>query len=252
LIPKIIHYCWLSGDPYSDKIAKCLESWGKYLPDYKIIKWDSKSFDMDRIQWTKEAFNEKKYAYVTDYLRFYILYNCGGIYLDADVEVLKSFNDLLINESFIGFEYTSVPEAAVIGAVKGCLWIKRCMDFYNTLSFYNKNGKQRMMAVPIYMRAIMERHYKMKIRDNGKIQKIDGMILYPYNYFSPKNYNTNVIDIDENTYCIHHFNNSWLKVPRQKYKKLLHNIISKIMGRGLFTEMYYQFHKFRVRELLSK
>lgn len=95
MIPKIIHYCWLSGDMYPDKIKKCINSWKKIMPDYEIMIWDLSRFDINSIVWTKQAYEKKKYAFASDYIRFYALYNYGGIYLDSDVEILRSFNDFL-------------------------------------------------------------------------------------------------------------------------------------------------------------
>ena len=92
MIPKRIHLCWLSGDPYPAKIGKCLASWKKHLPDYEVVLWDTKRFDLESSPWVKQAFEAKKYAFAADYIRFYALYNYGGIYLDSDVEVLRSFD----------------------------------------------------------------------------------------------------------------------------------------------------------------
>ena len=102
MIPKILHLCWLSGDAYPAKIAKCIDSWKRVLPDYDIILWDTKRFPLSQSQWVREAFEKKKYAFAADYIRFYALYTMGGIYLDSDVEVLKSFDDLLDLPYFMG------------------------------------------------------------------------------------------------------------------------------------------------------
>ena len=130
MIPKIIHLCWLSGDPYPPKIAKCLETWKKHLSDYEVILWDTNRFDLNSSIWVRQAFEKKKYAFAADYIRFYALYHFGGIYLDSDVEVLRSFNDLLDLPYFMGVEKAQTPEAAIIGAEKGCDWIKMCLDYY--------------------------------------------------------------------------------------------------------------------------
>ena len=108
MIPKIIHLCWLSGDPYPPKIAKCLETWKKHLADYEIILWDTNRFDLNSSIWVRQAFEKKKYAFAADFIRFYALYHFGGIYLDSDVEVLKSFDDLLDLPYFMGVEKAHV------------------------------------------------------------------------------------------------------------------------------------------------
>lgn len=118
MIPKIIHYCWMSGDSYPSNIQKCINSWHKYLPDYEIWLWDSNRFDIESSMWVKEAYEMKKYAFCADYIRLYALYNYGGIYLDSDVEVLKSYNELLDLPYFMGLESKGIIEAATIGAEK--------------------------------------------------------------------------------------------------------------------------------------
>lgn len=114
MIPKIIHLCWLSDNDYPPKIKRCLKSWQKYLPEYKIMLWDTKRFNLDESIWVKQAFTKKKYAFAADYIRFYALYNYGGIYLDSDVEVLKNFDDLLQFPYFMGTEKAGTIEAAIL------------------------------------------------------------------------------------------------------------------------------------------
>lgn len=116
MIPKRIHLCWLSGDPYPQKIQKCIDSWKVHLPDYEIMLWDLKRFDIAQVPWVEQAFRVKKYAFAADYIRLYALYNYGGIYLDSDVEVLKSFDPLLDLPYFVGAENAGTIEAAIIGA----------------------------------------------------------------------------------------------------------------------------------------
>ena len=119
MIPKIIHLCWMSGDPFPSDIQKCIDSWKRILPDYEIWLWDTKRFDLSTSVWVTEAYDKKKYAFCADYIRMYALFNYGGVYLDSDVEVLRSFNDLLTLPYFIGYESKQYFEAAVIGAEKG-------------------------------------------------------------------------------------------------------------------------------------
>ena len=136
MIPKKIHFCWLSGEEYPPLIKHCLDTWKRVLPDYEIILWDTNRFDINSVQWVKEAFEAKKYAFAADYIRVYALYTEGGIYLDSDVEMLKSFNPLLKYSSFIGFEAsTGSIEAAIMGAEAGSEWCKNAMDFYNDKHF---------------------------------------------------------------------------------------------------------------------
>jgi mannosyltransferase OCH1-like enzyme len=150
MIPKIIHLCWLSGDPYPKKIQFCIDSWKKYLPDYEIMLWDTNRFDVNSTLWTKQAFEAKKYAFVADYIRFYAVYNFGGIYLDSDVEVIRSFNKFLNLPYFVCSEAvpTSV-ELAAFGAEKGTAWVKDAMEYYEGRAFVQDNGERAMTPMPM-------------------------------------------------------------------------------------------------------
>ena len=166
MIPKIIHLCWLSGDAYPAKIARCIESWKKFLPDYDIMLWDTNRFDLSKSQWVRDAFENKKYAFAADYIRFYALYHYGGVYLDSDVEVLRSFNDLLDLPYFVGAEKAQTPEAAIIGAEKGCDWIKQCLDYYDGRPFVKDDGSLDIRKLPEIMVEEIEKLITEKV-DNG-------------------------------------------------------------------------------------
>ena len=155
-IPKIIHFCWLSDDPFPANIQECIDSWKRVLPDYEIIKWDRKRFDIESVPYVKEAYEAKKYAFCADYIRIYALYHYGGIYLDSDVMVYKSFEPFLNLHSFSSVEFHSYflyahisnkqerlvgIEAAVLGAEKGASWLKDVLEYYNGRHF-SLNSKE--------------------------------------------------------------------------------------------------------------
>jgi len=239
-IPKIIHLCWLSGDRYPEKIEKCISSWKKNLNGYEIILWDKNKFDLNSVKWVKESYENKMYAFASDYIRFYALYYFGGIYLDSDVEIIKSFDDLLNCRSFIGYEFTGVPEAAVIGAMPKQKWIKECLDFYKNKSFFDKNGKMNRVVLPMILKAIYEKFSGVKMFDNSTIQIWDDNYIYPYQYFSPRNTFSKKIELNHNTYAIHHFNASWLsKSPSLKQKKNIHVNLLKFFGRKNYLKLLY-------------
>lgn len=240
MVPKIIHYCWLSGDPFPEEIKKCIRSWEKNLDGYQIILWDKNKFDVNSIRWVKEAYESKKYAFAADYIRFYALYNYGGIYLDSDVEVLKPFDDLLDCDSFLGYEYTGIPEAAIVGAVPKCEWIKKCLDLYDGKSFFDQKGNMKMHVLPLTIKKIYENVSGIKMIESDKIQKWGNNYLYPYYYFSPKNTFTKNIESNEHTYTIHHFQASWLKKSRKlKLKKNTHLLLQNILGRKNYIKLLY-------------
>lgn len=229
MIPKIIHYCWISGDSFPEKIQKCFDSWKRVLPDYEIVVWDYKKAHAIGSKWVNEAIETKKYAFVADYIRFYALYHFGGIYLDSDVEVLKSFNDLLHLKYFVGKEKDSRGgiEAATIGAEKGLLWVKQCLDYYKNRSFIDKFGELQTIELPYIMRQNLSTKYQLKdcdTLDNWKWSE-QTINLFPADWFSPKSWSTLKIVITSNTYSIHHFSASW-KANTIEYQK---NLSQKIL-----------------------
>lgn len=146
MIPKIIHYCWLSNEPFPDDVQKCMDTWRKHLPDYEFKLWNFSCFDIESSQWVKEAFMYRKYAFAADYIRIFALYNYGGIYLDTDVEVLKSYNDLLELPYFIGLEKSKDEgevsiEAATMGFEKGHPLLKDILGYYDKRKFHIKGRK---------------------------------------------------------------------------------------------------------------
>lgn len=223
MIPKIVHLCWLSGDPYPPSIAKCLKSWEKYLPDYEVVLWDTKRFDLNSSIWVRQAFEKKKYAFAADYIRFYALYNYGGIYLDSDVEVLKDFDDFLDLPYFVGAEKAQTPEAAIIGAEKGCDWIKQCMDYYQNRFFVKEDGSFDIKKLPEIM---VEQIKKLKplrvlsLEDSLNIRKFDmqkEVLEFNDAFFSPKVFDSREVELTPYTYAIHHYQNSWFSPKAKVY-----------------------------------
>ncbi len=250
LIPKILHFCWLSGEPYPKEIQKCLNSWKEKLPEYTLMLWDTSKVDVNVCNWTKQAYEKKKYAFVSDYVRFYALYNYGGIYLDTDVEVIKSFDDLLNQEFFFSFEYTTIPEAAVIGAKKGLPWIKTCMDWYLKNDFFDKDGKERHIVAPLVLKYGFETTLKNTLFDTCEVQKLKGGTVYPFEYFSAWNYYTDKKIITENTYSVHQFFSSWLNINcKVKLKKRLHVLVIKLLGKKRYNKIKYKMRNTMWREI---
>ncbi len=227
MIPKQIHFCWLSDEPYPTKIRQCVKSWKKYLPDYEIIKWDLNRFDINSAPWVKQAFEAKKYAFAADYIRFYALYNYGGIYLDSDVEVLKSFDPLLKLPYFVGNETSGTIEAAIMGAEKGCDWIGICLDYYEGRNFLSEKGEMDIRKLPEIMNQVIN-IYKPIIQLSGKedFNRIsidgmnDGVYVFPKDFFSPKIFDSRKIVITRNTYAIHHYQNSWFSTKAYLYYRI--------------------------------
>lgn len=235
MIPKIIHLCWLSGDPYPSKIARCLKTWEKYLPDYEVMLWDTNRFDLNSSIWVRQAFEKKKYAFAADYIRFYALYHYGGIYLDSDVEVLKSFNDLLDLPYFIGAEKAQTPEAAAIGAEQGCDWIKQCLDYYNNRSFLKEDGSMDIRKLPEIMDLEIRKIKPLRIlslEESLEIRQLDmqkEVLVFNDVFFSPKVFDSREVEITPYTYVIHHYQNSWFS-PKAKVYYRSRAFIVKLFG----------------------
>lgn len=214
MIPKIIHFCWLSSDPYPEKIQRCIDSWKKFLPDYEFVHWNFDRFPRGKSLWVDQAFDTHKYAYAADYIRLYALYHFGGIYLDTDVEVLKSFDDLLQLPYFIGKEPSETGiEAAVLGFEKGNKLIKDMLDTYEGKPFIQPDGSLHVYPLPYRFRACIDAQYTYH-----PIESVDDFVyeedminIFPVDYFSPKDFNTLQISTTDRTYSIHHFAGSWMK-----------------------------------------
>lgn len=216
MIPKIIHLCWLSGDPYPEKIRYCIDSWKRFLPDYEIMLWDTNRFDVNSTLWTKQAFEAKKYAFAADYIRFYAVYKFGGIYLDSDVEVIKPFDDLLHLPYFVGNEaIPSSIELAAFGAEKGMQWVKDAMDYYTDRPFVKQSGELDNMPLPFVMMPLLgEKYVIVRIENLSEYNPDPSMLcILPTEWFNANpsfNGRGQSHAITENTYCIHHFAESWI------------------------------------------
>ncbi len=243
MIPKILHLCWLSGDEYPAEIKRYISTWKEKCPGYEIKVWSKDSFDILSVRWVKEAFEAKKYAFAADYIRFWALYNYGGIYLDSDVEILKSFDEFLCNKSFMCFEYLNFPEAAVIGAEPKLKWVKRCLDFYDNKSFFYSTGEMKTQVVPHLVKIVLEKELNVHLFDNGKIQEFNDIVLYPYWYFSPKNYFSGSIKIHKNTYAIHRFASAWGPAKKRTWTLKVHNFFICILGKKMHDKLFRKIKK---------
>ena len=240
MIPKKIHYCWLSGDEMPKNLKKCMQSWKKYLPDYELVLWDTNKFDINSVPWVKEAFENKKYAFAADYIRCYALYTEGGIYLDTDVEVLKSFDPLLNLPYFIGKENGNhdLWEAATMGSEPGNTIFLDMMKYYENRHFL-QNNQFDLKEMPIILKEMGEKRAKIKDIKNYKEFSDDDSLfqILPIDYFSPKSWGTGKISKTKNTFSIHHFESSWVPQDRRKLimrNRLIHRLIpSKKLIRGL-------------------
>lgn len=222
MIPKIIHYCWFGRNPLPPLALECIASWRKFLPDYEIMEWNEDNFDVNSIPYTAEAYKQKKYAFVSDYARFWILYKYGGIYFDTDVEVLRPMDEIISRGSFMGFEvdpdgenspgkYAPRYAFAVnlglgVGISKEHPFINKMLNIYNGLKFEGATMSPWLKTIVAYTtEALMEEGLK-----NVKgIQTVGDITVYPHEYFAPINVISGKTHITENTYTIHRYMGSW-------------------------------------------
>ena len=242
MIPKIIHYCWLGEDDYPQLVKNCIASWKKFLPDYEFMLWDKKRFDVNQIEWVKQAYEVKKFAFAADYIRFYALYNHGGIYLDADVQVLKTFNDLLHAQSFIGLDSGGSFEAATIGAEKGTEWLKVILDQYTGRTFINESGKYNITPLPILMQTCLEGKYG-SFETTAPVEALaQQLTVYPSSYFSPKDCYTKEVVLSDNSYSIHHYDGHWIEQnTKLVLKDLFHKNFIRLFGKTAHQNLVSSF-----------
>ena len=225
MIPKKIHYCWFGKNPLPEIAKKCIATWKKFCPDYEIIEWNEKNFDINSNAYVREAYENKKWAFVSDYVRLYALYNYGGIYMDTDVQVLKPLDFFLNEQAFSGFEaYDRVP-TGIMGAEKNHPFFRMLLDYYTDRRFVLNDGKfDYTTNVEVITRYCTERGLLL----NNTKQAVEGFTLYPFDYFCPKDYDTKEIRLTENSYTIHHFDGSWMP-KSQKIKEKIQKLIGKKM-----------------------
>lgn len=230
MIPKVIHYCWFGRKPLPKKARKCIESWKKHLPDYEIKEWNEDNFDVNCIPYTQEAYQAKRYAFVSDYARFYILYRYGGIYFDTDVEVLRSIDDIIVHGAFMGNEaivQKDIPICINPGLGMGCeannTVLESIIDYYSTMHFVDADGKQNLQTIVQYTTEIL---YKFGLKKQDSIQCVGGFRIYPKEYFNPYDCVLEKMVITNNTRTIHHFAGSW-RTPKERFM----SFVEKKLGR---------------------
>ena len=248
----MIHYCWFGKNPLPQLSIKCIESWKTYLPEYEIKEWNEDNFDINIISYTKQAYENRKYAFVSDYARFWILYQYGGVYFDTDVEIIKPMSDIIDKGAFMGCETDydiksnrinnnvhkfglSVNPGLGLAADPHMAFYKQLLDLYSSLSFYNDDGLLNISTVVEYTTRLL---FEKGLNNISDFQKIEGIYIYPKEYFNPKS-PLGIIRITKNTYSIHHFSASWL-TPYQRLKNKLVTIFQlSIIGR-FFLKLYHK------------
>lgn len=225
MIPKIIHYCWFGGNEMPELGKKCIASWKKFLPNYEIKEWNENNYDVRKIPYIAQAYDAKKYAFVSDYARFDILYQYGGIYFDTDVEVIKSLVDVLNAGAFVGCERAgAIATGLGIASSASNPLYKEILESYRNSDFLYKNGSMNLTTVVDRVSEIFKLH---GFTNENKIQKISDVTIYPAEYFCPIDPQTGILNVTDKTLTIHHYAATWTIPLRKKYMKIRCQIAAK-------------------------
>lgn len=207
MIPKIIHYIWVGGKEKPADIKRCMATWKKHLEGYKVIEWNESNFDIEQHPFVKAAYEAKKWAYVSDYIRAYAIYNYGGIYLDTDILLLDNFDDFLNHRAFVGFENPNYPFTAAFGAEKGHSLVKDMLDYYDELDTYHFDFKNNNT---ISVSDILINKYGCKVGNMYQVLK-EGIAVYP---------DTILCNPSEKSVSIHVFTGTWLDEKKAIARKI--------------------------------
>lgn len=235
MIPKVIHYCWFGRNPLPISALKCISSWRKFFPDYEIREWNEDNFDVNIVPYTSQAYQAGKYAFVSDYARFWVVYNYGGLYFDTDVEIVRPMDDIIARGPYMGREAgayldkmfpgaqktLAVNPGLGFGAEKGMPIIGRMLESYDRRQFICEDGSLNTTTIVHYTSQILL-DCGMKGNDSGP-EQVEGIWIYPHDYFCPMDHTRgNYLRITDNTRSIHHYDASWVD------HSALHKFLSKI------------------------
>ena len=236
-IPKIIHYCWFGKKDLPEMAQRCIDSWKKNMPDYEIKRWDESNFNWQENAYCKESYNVGLYAFVSDFARFKILYEEGGIYLDTDVEIIKPLSDIIENGPFMAMEHGNLVNPGLgIAAIPKMDFLKNILDIYNNSHLYKTDGSINYDTVVVRTDKLLKQYGW-----DGTQRYIAGFIIYPQDYFCPLNYMTNSLIITDNTYTIHHYSASWITKKQMLYRQLKNILGSNIIS--YLSKLYKKFCK---------
>ena len=237
MIPKIIHYCWFGRGELTPLAKKCIASWRRFFPEYEIKEWNEDNFDVNCIPYTADAYKAGKYAFVSDYARFWVLYHFGGVYFDTDVEVIKPMDDVLEKGAFMGFEQLS-PRPSVapglgLAAEPGMDIYRSIIDRYELMSFFSSNGAiNSYTMIPMVTDLLKERG----LTGSGALELVAGISIYPPDWFNPFDDATGRLRKTENTRTIHWFAKSWLPAE-PAWKTRTKRLLRRLFGTERLTRL---------------
>lgn len=256
MIPKVIHWCWLSNDPLPKLLEACIQSWKIHLPDYRIKLWNMQNFDINSVPYVSEAVKAKKWAFACDYIRAYALYTEGGIYMDSDIFVCKNFDFVLKNRAFSAMEihpdeyksakslglidesgnkregvryiHGSQIQAAILGSEKGHPFFKDILDYYKTNSFIKDDGSVDIEMISPFIYANIAVKYGFKFTDTAQALS-EGLMIYSSELCAPV-----ISEANTNSYTVHCCKHSWAPVKKSFLNKIVTRVkisLYKLLGR---------------------
>lgn len=253
-IPKIIHYCWFGGKPKPELAEKCIRSWKKFCPDYEILEWNENNFDVTTApKYVQQAYESRRWAFVSDFVRLKALLEMGGVYMDTDVEVIKPLDSFLKHKAFAGFEGIGRVQTGLLACEKDFPLFRDFIAYYDTASFLQDDGTPDITTnVEILTRLCLARGMEA----DDVYQEIDGLAIYPRAVFCPVDFDTKKLKKTRKTVIIHWFSGSWhteeeLEAMRQEKLQLQRDKMSRIrygIGRKLFGETGYE----KIKALLKR
>lgn len=248
-IPKIIHYCWFGGNPKPQLVLNCIESWKKYCPDFEIREWNEQSFDINAVQYVKEAYEAKKWAFVSDYVRLYALNKFGGVYLDTDVQLYKPIDIFLTDDMFWGFESRDFVMTAIFGSKPGHVMLGRYIAEYNEKHFVKEDGSFDMLPNPY---VITKRLAEKGLKLNGKKQVVEDFTVYPQIFFNPNNFARIWDKPSRKSFAVHHCDQSWRnRKQKSSFGYRVRRFLVGIMRNAFGTYKIVRFRK-QIGDLLKK
>lgn len=233
MIPKKIHYCWFGGAPLPPQAEKCIRSWQKFCPDWELVQWNESNFDLDENPYVRYCFDNKKWAFLSDYVRLAVIYRYGGVYFDTDVELLKPLGDLMEQEAFYSFETESIVNTGQgFGAVAGHPTVEAMVRQYLALQ-PDEEGHFPLAACPALNTAALK---EFGLRCDGSRQTVAGAVILPVEYMNPYDEPTGRLNKTENTLSIHWYSKSWIS-PGAKLRSKLTRPFHRLFGKDCFERI---------------
>ena len=233
-IPKVIHYCWFGKSSISENLKRYMASWKKFCPDYEIVRWDESNYDYKKNEYMYEAYRQKRWGFVPDYARLDIIYQCGGVYLDTDVELIRNIDDLLCDDAYCGMARApdEINNGLGFGAIKGFSLLKEALSVYDNISFINEDGTTNLTSGPYYHTEFLLQR-GLRFDNRNKVQQLENMTIYPSDVLDPAYVYMGKAALTENTYSIHHYSWSWQDEDRRQN---FHNAQMKL--RELYEKVF--------------